>query len=142
MGDALSAGFLAVWAAQIGSLSAFMGGFAATMLVMLLTHDSRRRAVQWASGLSALSALAFVMAAVATTTLVAGSHPEAPAAVARAAAHGPARGMAALTFALGAYGLISAIGCVGWVRSTRMGWATTSLAALAAVSVTVIFAGV
>ena len=69
MGDALSPAYLAAWATQIGALSAFMGGFASTILVMLLTHDSRRRAVQWAAGLSALSAVAFIVAAVATTTL-------------------------------------------------------------------------
>lgn len=139
MGDVLAPAFLAAWATQIGGLSAFMGGFAATMLVMLLTHDSRGRPVQWAAGLSALSAVAFVVAAVATTTLVAGSHPDAPAAVARQAAQGPARAMAALFFSLGAYGLIAAIGCAGWVRSKRMGWATTALATLGAIAITLNF---
>jgi hypothetical protein len=139
MGDALSPAYLAAWATQIGALSAFMGGFASTILVMLLTHDSRRRAVQWAAGLSALSAVAFIVAAVATTTLVAGSHPDAPASVARQAAQGPARLMAVLFFSLGAYGLIAAIGCAGWVRSKRMGWATTIVAGLGAVAVTLNF---
>ncbi|MBN8528405.1 MAG: hypothetical protein J0M36_04130 [Caulobacterales bacterium] len=139
MGDVLAPAYLAAWAAQIGALSAFMGGFASTILVMLLTHDSRRWAVKWAAGLSALSAVAFIVAAVATTTLVAGSHAEAPASVARQAAHGPARLMAVLFFSLGAYGLIAAIGCAGWVRSKRMGWATTVVAGLGAVAVTLNF---
>lgn len=142
MGATLSPGFLAAWATQIGGLSAFMGGFAATMLVMLLTHDSQRQAIRWAAGLSALSAVAFVVAAVATTTLVAGSHPEAPAAVARQAAQGPARALAALFFALGAYGLIAAIGWAGWVRSRRMGWVTTGLAALGAIAITLSFSDI
>ena len=139
MGADLSTAYLATWAAQIGALSAFMGGFAATMLVMLLTHDSRRRAVRWAAGSAALSAVAFIVAAVATTTLVAGSHPEAPASVARQAAEGPARLMAVLFFSLGVYGLIAAIGCAGWVRSARMGWATTVMAGLGAVAITLNF---
>lgn len=138
--EVLSPAFLGVWATQIGSLSAFMGGFAATMLVMLLTHDGRGRAVQLASGLSGLAAVAFVVAAVSTTTLVAGVHPEAPGAVARAAMTGPARALAAGFFALGAYGLIAAIGCAGWVRSRPMGWTTSVLAGLGALAMTLNFA--
>ena len=139
--QALSPAFLGVWATQIGSLSAFMGGFAATVLVMLLMADQTGRAVRIASALSALAAVAFVVAAVATTTLVAGSHPDAPASVARAAAHGPARAIASLCFALGAYALLAAIGCGGWLRGRRMGWTTTFISLIGGLGMTAILAG-
>jgi hypothetical protein len=137
----LSSAFLGAWAAQIGSLSAFLGGFSATVLVTLLIANNLGRATQWAIVLTALSAVAFVVAAVATTTLVAGSHPDAPAAVARAAAQGPARAMAAVCFALGAYALLAAVGCAGWLRSRPLGFITTGLAILGGFAMTVIFAG-
>lgn len=141
MMETLAPGFLGVWASQIGSLSAFMGGFAATMLVMLMTAEHTGRAVRIAAGLSALAAVAFVAAAVATTTLVAGAHPEAPAAVARAAMHGPARAIASLCFALGVYALLGAIGCGGWVRGRKMGSTTTAVAIIGGLVVTAIVIG-
>lgn len=137
----LTPAFLGVLATQIGSLSAFLGGFSATVLVTLLMAQGQNRATQWAVVLTALSAVAFIVAAVAATTLVAGSHPDAPASVARSAAHGPARMMAALCFALGAYALLAAVGCAGWLRSRRLGLATTGLAALGGLAMTLVFGG-
>lgn len=138
---ALSPAFLQVWGAQIGGLSAFLGGFAATMLVMLLTTDSSSRAASWASVLAALAATAFVVAAISTTTLVAGSHPDAPASVARAAAHGPARIFAAICFGLGGYALTAAIGCAGWIKSRRLGQTTTAFAVIGGLLISVIVLG-
>lgn len=137
----LSSAFLGAWAGQIGGLSAFLGGFSATVLVTLLVANNRNRATQSAVVLTALSAVAFVVAAVATTTLVAGSHPDAPVSVARAAAQGPARIMAATCFAIGTYALLAAVGCAGWLQSQRLGLITTGLAILGGLALTAIFAG-
>lgn len=137
----LSPAFLSALAGQIGNLSAFLGGFSATVLVTLLVTDNRSQAASWAVVLTAISAVAFVVAAVAATTLVAGAHPDAPASLARAAAHGLARPLISLCFAIGAYALLAAVGCVGWLRSRRLGLTTSGLAALGGLAITLVFAG-
>lgn len=137
--EALSPAYVVALAGQMGFLSAFMGGFAATMMVMLMSQDGSRRAVNWSSALSAVAAIAFIITAVTTTTLVMGSHPDAPTVVARGAANGPARIMVSLFFVVGVYALIAAIGCAGWVRSRRMGWTTTALASLGVLATTLNF---
>jgi hypothetical protein len=49
--------------------------------------------------------------------------------------------MAAVCFALGAYALLAAVGCAGWLRSRPLGFITTGLAILGGFAMTVIFAG-
>lgn len=139
--DALSPAFLATLGGQVGSLSAFLGGFAATFLVMLLTSDTPSKAARFAVVASALAAVAFIVSAVATTTLVAGAHPDAPAAIAQDAAEGVSRLLVSLCFALGNYALLTAIGCSGWLRSKKLGIATTGLALLGGLGITAIMGG-
>lgn len=59
-------------ATQIGSMSAFLGGFAATALTALLAAKrERERPAGWAMGLSAVAAVAFIPPVLAATFLVA-----------------------------------------------------------------------
>ncbi|MEY4556741.1 MAG: hypothetical protein RL093_1860 [Pseudomonadota bacterium] len=139
--EVLSPAFMAALAGQIGALSAFLGGFAATFLVMLLMANIESRPARWAAVASALAAVSFIVAAVATTTLVAGAHPEAPISTARDAAAGVSRLLMSLCFALGNYALLTAIGCSGWLRSRKLGVATTTLAVLGGLGVTAIIGG-
>lgn len=141
MSETLSPAYLTALASQIGFLSAFLGGFAATFVATILQAEKPGRVAGWAMGLAAVAATAFVVAAVASTTLVAGSHPEAPASAALSDGLVRARIVSALGFALGAYLLLGAIGCSGWLRSRAVGWTTTIAAGLAGVFVTLSIGG-
>ncbi len=55
--------------------------------------------------------------------------------------HGPARAIAGLCFALGAYALLAAIGCGGWVQGRKMGTTTTAVAVIGGLAVTAILVG-
>lgn len=140
--DQLTPAYLAALASQLGFLSAFLGGFAATLTAMILQTGSPRRIAGWAMALAAMAATAFVVAAVATTSVTSGAHPDAPTAVTAAGPLERARIIAAAGFALGCYLILAAIGCSGWLRSRKVGWVTTGAAGVAVVLVTLIFAGV
>jgi hypothetical protein len=139
--DVPSPAFLAALGEQVGSLSAFLGGFAATFLVMLLTSETTLKSARFAVVASALAAVAFIVSAVAATTLVAGAHPDAPASTAQAAATGVSRPLVFLCFAVGNYALLAAIGCSGWLRSRKLGIGTTALAVLGGLGITAILGG-
>ena len=81
----LSPAYLSAIAGQLGTLSAFLGGFAATFLATLLTLVRRERLLTVCLGLSVTSAVAFIVTVVAATMVTAVSHPDAPAAVAASA---------------------------------------------------------
>ena len=70
--------YLAQIASQMGFLSAFLGGVAATLLALLLDDKPHRRVVTWAVGLAAAAAVAFIIAVVCSTMLVSVLHPDAP----------------------------------------------------------------
>lgn len=126
----LDPAYLNARATQIGSMSAFLGGFAATALTALLAAKrERERPAGWAMGLSAVAAVALILAVLAATFLVAVFHPQAPRSVARAVPDG-ARTVMALSFLVGMLTLMAAVGVSGWVHSRRLGAATTTSAAL------------
>ena len=131
----LAPGYIAAIATQIGFLSAFLGGFAATLLCMLLTADKGSRTAFIAIVLAAFSGIAFIIAVTATTQIIATAHPEAPAMTAKQSIE-LSRIMMSAGFALGVYGLLACIGTAGWIRSRATGIATTVIAVLGAVGVT------
>lgn len=125
--EALAPAYLSALASQLGSLSAFLGGFAATFLGTLLALGGRGRTASLAIGFAAASSAAFIVCVVASTALVSVLHPLAPA-TARAASPDAARTILTLSFVLGLYALLASLGLSGWSRSKGTGW-TTSLAA-------------
>lgn len=125
--------YLAEIARQIGSLSAFLGGFAAAFFGTLLALDSPRRTASWAMASAAFAAMAFVVAVVASTKLVVVLHPQAPAHLPPGNA---ARVLVGLGFLLGTYALLLSIGLSGWLRSRRMGLVTSGLAVGAGLLIT------
>jgi hypothetical protein len=137
----LAPGYIVDLATQVGFLSAFLGGFAATLFGVLLTNDKRSRAVFAAIVLAAGSGIAFVVAVTATTQIVSTAHPEAPAMMARQSV-ATARVLMTVGFGLGVCGLLACIGAAGWIRSRATGIATTLLAVLGAVGVTLASASV
>ncbi len=137
----LSPVYLSALAVQIGGLSAFLGGFAATFLGTLLALGLKGRTASLSIGFAVTSAVGFIAAVVASTALVALLHPDAPDAVAEASAAGP-RAVMALTFLLGLYALLLSLGLSGWSRSRGTGLTTSIAAGIGIVVVTTMLVGI
>ena len=120
---------------QIGFLSAFLGGFAATLFGVLLMSGKQSRAVGASIILSALSGVAFIVAVIASTQVIAAAHPQAPPFV---AAKGFVAAQIAMSigFLLGVYSLLACIGFAGWARPRATGIATSIIAVIGAVAMT------
>jgi hypothetical protein len=125
----LAPDYLNALATQIGSVSAFLGGFAATFLVLFLTFSERSRAASVAVGGSALASVGFIVAVIATTLLVAATHPHAPPDADTSVAFG--RSVMGLSFLIAMIALLVSVGASGWIRSRALGWTTTTFAAIA-----------
>ncbi|HRE42642.1 MAG TPA: hypothetical protein PKY87_01580 [Terricaulis sp.] len=141
MGDGrIGAAYLSDLAAQVGFLSAFLGGVAGTMLAMFVNAEQRRAVDVWAVAASALSAVAFIVAVIGCTQLLAALHPQAPAAV---AAEGQvfARAVAFLAFGLGVYAILLVLGLSGWRHSRGAGWITSAMALVGAGVVSLLLVG-
>ncbi|RYF90386.1 MAG: hypothetical protein EON95_17065, partial [Caulobacteraceae bacterium] len=119
--NSLSPVYLSALAAQLGSLSAFLGGFAATFLGTLLALGGRGRTVSLAIGFAAASSAAFIVCVMASTALISVLHPQAPPAV-QAAATGGVRVLLTLSFVTGLYALLAGLSLSGWARSKGAGW--------------------
>ena len=139
--DQLPAAYLAHIAGQMGFLSAFLGGFAATLLALLLTTSADRRVGTWAAGFCAAAAIAFIASVIASTMLVTVLHPEAPSRLLDQDAVNRARLVSTLGFMLALYCLLITIGLSGWLRSRRTGQITSVLAGFGLVVATWGFAG-
>ncbi|WGM40308.1 hypothetical protein [Caulobacter sp. NIBR1757] len=134
--QSLAPAYLSALATQLGGLSAFLGGFAATFLGTLLALGGRRRRTTGvAIGFAAAASAAFIVCVVASTALVAVLHPEAPQA-ARAIGTDGARVLLTLSFVLGLYTLLASLGLSGWSRSRSTGLTTSIAAGVGAVLAT------
>jgi hypothetical protein len=132
----LAPAYLSTLATQIGALSAFLGGFAATYLATFLTAGQRTRPAAAAIVGAAVSAVGFIVAVVGSTMLIAALHPDAPAHAAHLA--GTAQVGMTLSFMLALLALLFSLGASGWTRSRAMGW-TTSIAAGVATLIVISF---
>ncbi|MFW2341660.1 hypothetical protein [Brevundimonas sp.] len=137
----LSPAYLAALAVQLGSLSAFLGGFSATFLGTLLAWRIGGRTASLSIGFAVSASVAFIVTVVASTALVAVLHPEAPSAAASAGS-GVARVLLVLSFLLGLYSLLVSLALSGWARSRRTGMTTSLAAGLGIVLVTMLVIGV
>lgn len=128
----LSPKYIIDLANQLGFLSAFLGGFAATLFGVLLIAAKPSKAVGAAIALSALSGIGFIVAVIASTQVLAGAHPEAPVAI---AARGYLGGQIVMSigFLFGVYSLLGCIGFAGWARSRTTGILTSVIAAIGAI---------
>ena len=129
----LEADYLTALATQLGTVSAFFGGFAATILTLFLTVGGKSRGAVVAAHASAVAAISFIVAVMASTALIAIAHPDAPAATA-ARSTTAIRPLLVISFSIGMIALLAAIAASGWSHSRAMGW-TTSLISSAAILV-------
>ncbi len=127
--EALNPAYLSVLAAQLASLSAFLGGFAATYLGTLIIYRPKGRAVVLTVGFAAVAAVAFVVTVVAATMLTALLHTAAPMATQRTSPAFPQIVMT-IGFAFGTTALLTSLGISGWIKSRGTGWITTITAAI------------
>ena len=116
--------YLIAIATQLGSVSAFFGGFAATMLALFLTVGRKSRGSLLAAHASAVAAVSFVIAVMASSALIAIAHPDAPTATA-ARSTAAIRPLLAISFSIGMIALLGAIAASGWSHSRAMGWTTS-----------------
>lgn len=126
--------YLTAIASQLGAVSAFFGGFAATILALFLTVGGKSRGSLVASHASAVAAVSFIIAVMASTALIAIAHPDAPPATA-ARSTVAIRPLLAISFAIGMAALLAAIAASGWSHSRAMGWTTSIIASVAIIAV-------
>lgn len=131
----VSVEFLAEIGRQIASLSAFLGGFAATFLGILLQSPSPRRIVGWAAGAAAVASASFILAVISGTALAIVFHPGAPAGIAQPHFVPQVRTLIVITFASGIYLSLLSLGLSGWIRSRPLGMVTSMAAFISAVIV-------
>ena len=125
--------FIAEIARQIAAVSAFLGGFAATFLGILLQSQSPRRTVGCAAGAAAVASALFMIAVVAGTGVALAVNPAAGPNFATAEFVPWARRVFLFSFALGVYSNLLSLGLSGWIRSRWLGIVTSTAALLAAI---------
>lgn len=114
-------------------LSAVLGGFAVTLFVSLLPIKPERKVASCAAGMALVAA---VLLGVATITGVGGVvaailQPDLAAGPAHQSTVYGAYTWTTFSFMFGMLVFIGSLGTCGWIRSTRFGIVTSSIAALA-----------
>ena len=129
------ANFIGEIARQLASVSAFLGGFAATFLGILLQSQSSRRHVGWAAGAAAVASASFMIAVIAGTLVGLALNPGAPENFATPQFLPWARRILMFSFALGIYANLLSLGLSGWIRSRSLGLVTSTAALISGVIV-------
>jgi hypothetical protein len=122
-------------ARQLASVSAFLGGFAATFLGILLQSQSPRRHVGWAAGAAAVASASFMIAVIAGTLVGLVLNPSAPQGFAAPEFLPWARRTLFVSFGLGIFSNLLSLGLSGWIRSRSLGLVTSIAALLSAMVV-------
>ncbi len=117
---------------ELASVSAFLGGFAATFVGILLQSQSARRYVTWASGAAAVASASFIVAVIAGTLVALAESPNAPSGFAAPQFVPWARQILLVSFAIGIYANLLSLALSGWIRSRALGMVTSLVAFLAA----------
>src|ERR1043166_2836344 len=131
----LNAEFLGEMGRQIAFLSAFLGGFAATFLGILLQSPNSRRHVGWAAGAAAVASASFILAVISGSLLALVVHPGAPPDLAKPTLLPQLRIVIFITFIVGIYSSLLSLGLSGWIRSRQLGIVTSVAAFVSAVIV-------
>ncbi len=117
-------------AAQLSYMSAFLGGFSATILVTLLVSDNTKRITNWIVLFSTVAACSFIVATLSFITAGIMVHPNAPESVRDEAALTIARTVSSYSLLAGIITLLLGIGLSGWLRSKKLGIMTSSIAGI------------
>ena len=120
--------------AQLGNISAVLGGFAVTFLAVVLTHPDTRRRADVAVTIATLAAACFFISALGWTLLATRYSAVAAQGLSRAQEAATLTNVAALPrslsliFLLGIFLLFTTLGLGGWLRSRTLGGVTTLIA--------------
>ncbi|QNM83777.1 hypothetical protein H8M03_05505 [Sphingomonas sabuli] len=137
--EPLAPAYLADLASLLSSVGAFLGGFAATYLATLLTLGNQGRVMTASIACAAASAVAFIVSVIASISVIAHVHPQAPRSMDAFSGDG-LRAAMVLAFVVGILSLFASVGLSGWTRSKGVGRITTVIAALGMlVTVMVVF---
>jgi len=134
----VNAEFLAETGRQIASLSAFLGGFSATFLGILLQSPNSRRHVGWAAGAAAVASASFILAVISGTTLALVMHPGAPPDIVKPTFLPQVRILIIVAFTCGIYSMLLSLGLSGWIRSRQLGIVTSVAALVSAIIVSLL----
>ncbi|WP_344709476.1 hypothetical protein [Sphingomonas humi] len=135
--ELLAPAYISTLASQIGSLSAFLGGFAATFLATLLTIKREGHLLTVTITLAVVAAVAFIISVIASTVQIAIYHPNAPSFVSDFPRARIQMSML-LGFMVGTLALLGSLGCCGWLRSRQIGWITAAVGFFGAMMVIVL----
>ena len=127
--------FLGEAGRQIAFVSAFLGGFAATFLGILLQSPNSRRHVGWAAGAAAVASASFILAVISGTLLALCVHPGAPPELAKPTLLPQLRILTFIAFFVGIYSTLLSLALSGWIRSRQLGIVTSVAAFVSAVIV-------
>lgn len=127
--------FIGEIARQIAAVSAFLGGFAATFLGIVLQSQSSRRHVGWVAGAAAVASASFMIAAIAGTLVALAVNPAAPTGFSTPEFVPWARRVFMISFVVGIYSNLLSLGLSGWIRSRWLGIVTSTAALLSAIVV-------
>ena len=119
---------------QFAFVSSVLAGFAFTFYATLLAIDRQNRPASWAAFLTVAASICFLVVTLGTTfsaARVAGLTNEAELPFELAAQRAPL----SVLFLLGILLLLASFGLGGWIRSRRLGAATTAAALLGVIAV-------
>ncbi|MEM7779968.1 MAG: hypothetical protein AAF697_06215 [Pseudomonadota bacterium] len=118
-------------AGQFGFLGAFLGAISMTLFVTLLTLAKPALTMRISIGLAGFASLAFIVTAFYSAGVFSVSHPEAPG-LSQPETIVFNFASVIVSFTLGIYALLGAIGTSGWSRSKPLGIALSVMAFVAA----------
>ncbi len=126
---------MSAFATQLGSISAFFGGLAATLMALLVFTPHKSRLIEIAIGTAVTAAVCFIVSALAATILSVGLLPGAARDIANPSYIAGVVILMNLTFLLGIVSLLGGIALSGWLRGRTTGIVTTTAGALALIMV-------
>ncbi len=118
---------MSAFATQLGSISAFFGGVAATLLGLLIFSHIQSRLIEANIASFVAAAISFIVSALAATILSVGLLPGATADLATPAYLRGVVLIMNIAFLIGIVTLLAGIAQIGWLRSRLSGIVTTSL---------------
>jgi hypothetical protein len=124
---------------QFAFVTSVLGGFAFALFGTLLLAPSSHRAASWAAIMSVTASIAFLLVTLGMTFggIYSASLPAGASMPPRIASQ---LGPLSFLFCFGVLLLLASFGLGGWVRSRRLGVATTIVAGLGAIAAYVILA--
>jgi hypothetical protein len=120
--------------AQLGFVCAVLAGFAFTFVGGLLSSSAQSRAYAWTFGAALFAAVALMVAAVGAVFAGLGTAGQFLAPEQARLLHQ----LVSQAFLLGVLALLVAAGCVGWLRSRRLGLVSLAVASLGLAALAVV----